>query len=217
MRISALSEATGVPVATLKFYLREGLVPPGRLTAATQARYDAGHVERVRLVRALTQAAGLSLADVRRVLAVLDDPPADRFELLGAAQAAMLGAEASPSVAVPDGDPWPDRVADGLADLGWECDPGLATRLAGQLRAAEAAGVAGLKAGWLAWARASRGVAEADVASVPADEAGAVRQVVVGTLLTDPVLATLRRLAQQVVAAEVLAGEREVTPGAGAR
>ncbi|GAB2465995.1 MerR family transcriptional regulator [Xylanimonas ulmi] len=212
MRISALSERTGVPVATLKYYLREGLVPPGRPTAATQAAYDAGHVERVRLVRALTQTAGLALADVRRVLGVLDNPPADRLALLGAAQEAMLGAEATASG--PGGeDPWPARVAAGLAELGWDCDPTLAARLAAQLRDAQRAGVAGLEDGWTAWARASRDVALADLASVPGDEEGAVRQVVVGTLLTDPVLATLRRIAQREVATDA-AGVREadVTP-----
>ncbi len=43
------------------------------------------------------------------------------------------------------------------------------------------------------------GVAEVDVATVPADPEGAVRHVVLGTLLVDPVLAALRRLAQQHV------------------
>jgi len=205
MRISALSEETGVPVATLKFYLREGLLRPGHRTAATQAQYDAGHVERVRLIRGLTQAAGLSLAEVRSVLAVLDDPPADRIQLLAAAQEVMIGMEADEGAAsVPDGEnPWPERVAAELAQLGWECDPALADRLAAQLRTAVDAGVANLETTWPEYARACIRVAEADVASVPADLEGAVRQVVVGTLLTDPVLATLRRLAQQVVSTRV--------------
>src|SRR4028119_2159610 len=51
MRLSDLSAASGVPVATVKYYLREGLVPPGRLTAATQAQYAASHLPRPRLVR----------------------------------------------------------------------------------------------------------------------------------------------------------------------
>jgi uncharacterized protein YggT (Ycf19 family) len=40
-------------------------------------------------------------------------------------------------------------------------------------------------------------IARAHVESVPQDAAGAVRQVVLGTVLVDPVLAPLRRLAQQ--------------------
>ena len=49
MRISGLAERTGVPVATLKYYLREGLLHAGTATARTQAVYDTTHVERVRL------------------------------------------------------------------------------------------------------------------------------------------------------------------------
>lgn len=40
-------------------------------------------------------------------------------------------------------------------------------------------------------------VARVDVDAVPQDPAGAVRQVVLGTVLVDRVLALLRRLAQQ--------------------
>ena len=32
MKISQLSQASGVPVATIKFYLREELLPPGEST-----------------------------------------------------------------------------------------------------------------------------------------------------------------------------------------
>ena len=43
-------------------------------------------------------------------------------------------------------------------------------------------------------------IARVDVDSVPADPAGAVRQVVLGTVLVDGVLAPVRRLAQQHLA-----------------
>ena len=38
MRISELSSVTGVPVPTIKYYIREGLLPRGERTAANQAR-----------------------------------------------------------------------------------------------------------------------------------------------------------------------------------
>jgi len=59
MRISQLSQASGVPVATIKYYLREGLLHDGRLTSATQAQYDETHLARLRLVRALLGAGGV--------------------------------------------------------------------------------------------------------------------------------------------------------------
>ena len=61
MRISALAAAAGLPVATVKFYLREGLLHPGVATSATQANYDDSHVRRLRLIRALTGPVGLSV------------------------------------------------------------------------------------------------------------------------------------------------------------
>lgn len=198
MRISSLAERTGVPVATLKFYLREGLLPPGAATSRTQARYDETHVERVRLVRALIESASLSLGAVRQVLTVLDDPPASKHLLMGAAQHALLRDEerrASPADSPADTEP---AVAL-LSRWGWDCDlhdPAV-VRLAEQLRAAEAGGVTPPAEQLDAFARACETIADADLATVPEEPEAAVRQVVVGTLLTDPILLTLRRLAQQ--------------------
>jgi len=75
MRMSELSGATGIPVATVKYYLREGLLPAGTPISATSAVYDGTHVERLRLIRALIEGAALSIAQVRRVTQTLDNPP----------------------------------------------------------------------------------------------------------------------------------------------
>ncbi len=83
MRISELSKSSGVPVATIKFYLREGLLHDGRHTSATQASYDDSHVGRLRMARALVGVGGMSLARVKAIIAVIDDPPATMHELLG--------------------------------------------------------------------------------------------------------------------------------------
>lgn len=90
MRIAGLSEATGVPVATLKYYLREGLLHAGEATAVNQADYDDGHVRRVRLVRALLELGNLQLADIRRVLAAVDDDTVSVHDAFGVAQDAMV-------------------------------------------------------------------------------------------------------------------------------
>ena len=44
MKISELADAGDVSVATVKYYLREGVLPPGRAISRTQADYDASHV-----------------------------------------------------------------------------------------------------------------------------------------------------------------------------
>ena len=105
MRISELGATTGVPVATLKYYLREGLLHAGEARGATQADYDATHVRRVRLVRALTGTVGLSLQQARTILQLVDDPGDDLYETLGCAVSALPPATTEPDPDDPD--PYP--------------------------------------------------------------------------------------------------------------
>jgi DNA-binding transcriptional MerR regulator len=83
MRIAELSSRTGVPVPTIKYYLREGLVPHGERTSPNQARYDESHVHRVRLVRALVEVGGLPIVAAREVLALMHEPGRSRLESIG--------------------------------------------------------------------------------------------------------------------------------------
>lgn len=90
VKIAGLSTATGVTVATLKYYLREGLLHAGAATAVNQAEYDESHVRRVRLIRALVELGRLSLADVGAVLAAVDDDRLPVHDAFGVAQDAMV-------------------------------------------------------------------------------------------------------------------------------
>lgn len=90
MKIAALSSATGASVATLKYYLREGLLHPGVATAVNQADYDDSHVRRVRLVRALVELGHLSIAEVAEVVAAVDDVDVPIHDAFGIAQDAMV-------------------------------------------------------------------------------------------------------------------------------
>lgn len=85
MRLSELSEQSGVSTATIKYYLREGLLPAGQRVSATQAEYDEGHLRRLRLVRALLQVGRLPVATAREVLGHVDDESLGRTIRLGAA------------------------------------------------------------------------------------------------------------------------------------
>src|SRR4051794_34193450 len=193
MRISDLSRSTGVPVPTIKFYLRERLLPPGHATAATQAQYDEGHVARLRLIRALTDVGRMPLATVRWVLDIVDNGAAATPEAVGAAHDSL------PPV-VPHGDEPPARALRVVADLGWVVDPGSTSlwQLETALAAVEKVGLPLSPGRLAAYAGAALDVALVDVADVPAnDPQDAVRYVVVGTVLYEPVLLALRRLAQQ--------------------
>ncbi|EKU47365.1 MerR family transcriptional regulator [Brevibacterium casei] len=195
MRISELSRRSDVPVATIKYYLREGLLPAGERTSATQAVYTEAHVNRLELIRALLGPARLSIEKAKRVLGVIDDPPDTFIGVLGAAQEATAQ---EPADAPDDG---PALAL--IAELGWSVDPESVEvrQLASALRAVEAGGVEVLDGGLARYGRTIHDLAEAEVATVPTDEIdGAVRQAVLGTLLLEPVLLALRRLAQQDVA-----------------
>lgn len=73
VRISELASRSGVPLSAVKFYQRQGLIPAGVLTAPNQADYNDEHVRRVRLIRALLECGGLSIASAKKVIAALDD------------------------------------------------------------------------------------------------------------------------------------------------
>ncbi|MCW2866355.1 MAG: hypothetical protein JWR20_543 [Marmoricola sp.] len=204
MRISELVEATGVALPTLKYYLREGLLMPGVSTSRTRAEYDETHVERVRLVRALVESGGLGIAAVRAVVDALEHPPARRHELLGAAHEA-LPTPLEPAEVTEEVHGW-------MSELGWDvrADSPLLGSLSRAVADARAAGVAVPGSDVTAYADAARRIAAVDVgaaarATSPAD---ALHTVVVGTVMIDPLLATLRRLAQEVVSRELLSSPR---------
>jgi DNA-binding transcriptional MerR regulator len=81
-RIGELSRLSGVAIGTIKYYLREGLVPQGRATAKTQALYSTEHLRRLRLVRVLADVGGLSIAQIKEVTSAIDhDEQAEPGEL----------------------------------------------------------------------------------------------------------------------------------------
>ncbi|WP_377641464.1 MerR family transcriptional regulator [Oryzobacter terrae] len=200
MRISELAAESGVPLATLKYYLREGLLMPGRSQSRTRSDYGPEHLERVRLVRALVEHGGIGIAGAHRILEALDSPPPSRHELLGIAHGALPGTVVEDDAADPDPD-----VAAFVASLGWgveDCAPAV-HRLSEAVVRARAAGIDLPEADLERYAAAMREVADVDleVAGRAATASEAMHTVVVGTVLVDPVLLALRRLAQESVSA----------------
>lgn len=90
MRIGELSRHSGVTIPTIKYYLREGLLPAGAATSPNQATYTDEHLRRLRLIRALIDVGGLSVAATREVLGAVDDPTVVGHELLGVAQCSVV-------------------------------------------------------------------------------------------------------------------------------
>ncbi|MFE9441325.1 MerR family transcriptional regulator [Streptomyces sp. NPDC006602] len=204
MRLAELSARSGVSTATIKYYLREGLLHPGRRVTATQAEYDEGHLRRLRLVRALIQVGGIPVASAREVLAALQDGDLDRNERLGSAVWALPHGPAPD-----DDDPATEvgrRTADALLDrLDWSYRPAseasaapaygmLVTAIATLSRLGYPCSVRDLEP----YGRAVERMAVTDLDLVerygtPEEQ---VEAAVALTVLYEPVLLSLRRLAQ---------------------
>ena len=201
--MAQLAEETGLPVATIKFYLREGLLPPGRSTSATRAEYDETHVRRLRLVHALTDVAGLRLDAVRGVLAAVDDGTRSWHDAVGSAHT-RLGPEAATSSTEAR-----HQVDSLLRRHDWTLSPQSphADALAQALDAL--AGLDHPASDELldVYAAAATAIAEHEVAAVDTeDRVSATEHVVVGTLLLEPVLLAVRRIAQENVSHRTRSG-----------
>lgn len=191
MKISELSERSGVPVATVKFYIREGMLPRGESVSATRAEYGDEHLARLRLIAALADVRGLPLSRVHDILALVDAPAGDPIDTLGRAVGAL------PPYVDGDRDDYP-RARAAIAEVGLTYDPDFTAvpQLDEALRALEGAGLDASPAVLRRYAEAMKQVAAAEIAPVSSmtlDEA--VPYAVLGTALYEPVMLALRRLA----------------------
>jgi DNA-binding transcriptional MerR regulator len=199
MRLSELSRVSGVSAATIKFYLREGLLPPGGSTGSPRlADYGERHVHRLRLIRTLTEVGKLPLSTVRAVVTAVDDPGLGMHDVLGAAHAALAVKGTTRSTAVRAAR---SEVDEYLAGLGWQ----VPAVQAPALDALAAALVALRQLGWhceaevfTPYAQLADSLAERELGTIPTDAPRdeTVEAVVVGTVVFETALVALRRLAQ---------------------
>jgi DNA-binding transcriptional MerR regulator len=68
LRISELAERSGVPVATIRHYLREGLLPEPVKTSRNMAYYPPQFVDRIRLIKQLQEERFMPLRVIRDLL-----------------------------------------------------------------------------------------------------------------------------------------------------
>ncbi|MFF8262669.1 MerR family transcriptional regulator [Streptomyces virginiae] len=205
MKISELSRRTGVPVASIKYFLRQGLLPAGRATAATLAEYGEEHAQRLRLIKALTTLGGLSIAATRDVLGAVDQAQGVEGALgavsyalpvPGAAQPAASAGESSEGDATAGAE-----VAELLAALEWQV-PGTSPHVQGltaalkELRRLDAQYAPGELA---AYARLAESVARLDLERAVGieDPVSLAERAVVVLAVCAPVFELLRRLAQE--------------------
>ncbi|MFE7976319.1 MerR family transcriptional regulator [Streptomyces shenzhenensis] len=204
MRLAELSARSGVSTATIKYYLREGLLPHGRQVNTTTADYDEEHLRRLRLVRAMIHVGRLPVATVREVLGHIDDDSLGRTIRLGAALWAL------PQAAEPDEEDEYVQAARAevdrlLAALGWTNAQALTT-ISPSYRSLMLAVAAfrRLGYGWGAELLAPyaqlmhrAAVLDLDFMETHPSETEQVETAVLETILNEPVLQALHRLAQE--------------------
>ncbi|MET9784707.1 MerR family transcriptional regulator [Streptomyces canus] len=222
MRISELSRRSGVPVATIKYYRREGLLPEGRALNPTAVEYGEEHIQRLRLIRSLIQLGGLSVARTREVLEAVDRP-LDAFETLGVVHHALPvpsadktgkggqggGQGGGQSDSSPDSsadETVPDegaavRVETLIDSMGWQISdesphrPALAESLAALARL----GADYTTDDLIPYARLATATADLDFMRLDGidDRIALAERAVFLTVLFEPVVRLLRRLAQE--------------------
>jgi DNA-binding transcriptional MerR regulator len=197
MRIAELSQRTGVPVPTIKYYLREGLLPAGELTSPNQAHYDDRHVRRLRLVRVLLDIGRLPIATIRDLLAELDRPDPDVHEVLGRALPSNGGTRETSDPALVEAAR--KRVATLIERRGWLISGTRTQDAAADVVAAFQQVGADVEYLLEHYADLAERIAVHDLHFVAqaADNEGKLYAAVVGSILGDSLLAALRRLTQE--------------------
>ncbi len=198
MRVSELSSQSEVPIPTIKFYLREGLLPAGTMTGATQAIYDHSHLERLRVIRVLRDVGQLSVTAIRDVLAAIDDPDLALPEVLELAHHAL---NPPPPRATTEHDEARRLVETFVAGLEWRVDPASPAldALAGALVALQqTVGPCGPDV-FTPYAQAAEQIARFELSTVDPRQSAesAVAQIVVGTVIFERALIALRHLGEE--------------------
>jgi DNA-binding transcriptional MerR regulator len=123
LKISELAERSGVPVATVRHYLREGLLPEPVKTSRNMAYYPTEFVDRIRLIKQLQEDRFMPLRVIRDLLSDEDVEP-ERLRAMIQLEDRILDRalagerERIPAEEVHSRYGVPDEVLDRLAALG---------------------------------------------------------------------------------------------------
>jgi DNA-binding transcriptional MerR regulator len=196
MRLAELSRRSGVPASTIKYYLRLGLLQSGERQSSTWSDYDESHLRRLALIRALIDVAGLPLEAVRRILVVVSDESVPLHQALGTAQWLL-----SPSTVEEPSAESAQRVGGLLDRHGWELGSDSPHRrvLAAALDRLDRLRFPAPDALLDQYAEALSRFARDEVEPITSEtnRATAIEHLVIGTLLYEPLLATMRRMAHE--------------------
>ena len=196
MRISELAETAGVPLATVKYYLREGLLPAGATVTPRLSEYDESHVRRLRLLRVLREVGGLSITQLQDLAAALDAPSV--HDMFGVAANALAPAAPEPDSLTEPAVALADRLVN---EAGWQVRPGSADQrtLAAVLQVIEefiGPDTESFAAPYVEMAD-QMGALEISVLPASQDRVELLEVMVIGQVLFGRLFSVLRRLAEE--------------------
>ena len=98
LTISDLAERSGLPISTIRYYVRERLLPAGQRLSQTRVQYNGEHLRALEMIKS-RRAAGVPLAEIRSRATHVTDIPSDsaiaearRNDVLDAATSCFLSA-----------------------------------------------------------------------------------------------------------------------------
>lgn len=211
MRISELARRGGTPVPTVKYYLREGLIPPGRRTSANQAEYGDEHLVRLKLVKALGGVPGLSIQKIKQIVELIDDGSSTLLDGLALATEDLPPYQEQDDTHGDSGEESYPLARALLEDIGLDHDsqPGIMAPLDRALETATSAGIPLEPERLRAYAEHMMAIAEYEVKTMPGDKGEAVVYATAGTVLYEPILLALRRIALQEHSIRALNPEKD--------
>jgi DNA-binding transcriptional MerR regulator len=204
MRIAELSLQSGVPVPTIKYYLREALLPPGELTSPNQASYGEAHLRRLRLIRALVDLGQVPIARVKEILEGLDSDSMSLHEQIGRAHRAITPTR-TPTATTDARTAATQQVNELIAQRGWTVEPDAPalTTLIETVAALRSLDQDHLVAFLDSYADAVEKFTALEVAAVTERTSPdqIAESVVIGTILGEALISSLRLLAQESISA----------------
>ena len=199
MLVSELAERAEVPLATVKYYLREGLLPAGAAIGPRRAEYDESHLRRLRVLRLLREVGGVPVSSLRQVVEALDDEALPIHETM---------TEVADVISVrPDPEP-PDPASVAVVDavveaMGWDGVRAQSLdrrRLASLVTLLNGPGPLGASVEILSfYAEVADTLARAEIALVDhdTDRAELLEQMVTGAVVFGEVFAILRQIGHE--------------------
>ncbi|MER7050623.1 MerR family transcriptional regulator [Streptomyces jumonjinensis] len=223
MLISEFSRRSGVSIPTIKYYVRQGLLEPGRAMTAKRFEYGERHMRRLRLVRALIGVRGLSVRAARDVVETVFQHRGDIHEMLGLVlgahreTAAVESAGAAEPAAPAAGDQEAAAEVTALLErMGWRVGENSPAREA-LAHALSTLRSLGAEADWrtlMPYAELAQRTAALDLDGLRGvdDPLERAERAVLLTLMLEPALLALRRLAQEGESARRHSAARESEP-----